>query len=494
MSTSPALLDNPTEEIAQQTTTPLPKSAPPKKRVKARHYPQTDAGNAELFADLNWSYLRYDHRRKKWLRWSGHTWVLDTDKFVFRRAKDAARHRLKTSASIEDDKDRRYEAAWAFDSEQTRSITACLAQATATEALADTGEGWNSDPYLFAVKNGVVDLRTGRLRAGKQTDRITMKSPVEFDSSALCPRWEQFLREVFKGDAELIQYVQYAVGYCLSGDTSEQCLFLAHGDGSNGKTTFLNILGQIIGEYSHNLPFSSFEIKNRSVIPNDVAAIVGKRFVTSVETGEAQRLNEARIKALTGGDPISARYLNAEFFTFRPVAKFWLAFNHKPQVRDDSFGFWRRIHFLPFTQTFDGASKDRQLEQKLRAEAPGILNWAIRGCLGWQKHGLHMPATMKQATQRYQEESDILAEFFEDRCVIEAGAWDSTADIFAAYSGWAKERVEKYPLERGAFAGRLAKLPGLLPKKFGKDGTRGWSGIRLKTAASTGTGCPPSGS
>jgi putative DNA primase/helicase len=478
MSTSPTLLDNPTEEIAQQTATPLPTSAPSEKRIKPRLYPRTDAGNAELFADLNSSSLRYDHRRKKWLRWRGHTWIPDADKFVFRRAKDSARERLKSSAAIEDDAKRRCEALWAFASEQTRSITACLTQAAATEPLADTGEGWDSDPYLFAVKNGIVELRTGKVRAGKQNDRITITSSVTYDSLAVCPRWEQFLHEVFNGDAELVQYVQRAVGYCLTGATSEQCLFLAHGDGSNGKTTFLNTLGLIVGEYSHNLPFSSFELKNRSSIPNDVAAIVGKRFVTSVETGEGQRLNEARIKALTGGDPMSARFLNAEFFTFRPVAKFWLAFNHKPQVRDDSFGFWRRIHFLPFTQTFDGASKDPQLEQKLRAEASGILNWAIRGCLDWQRVGLRMPASIKQATQRYQEESDILAEFFEDRCVFEPGAWVPTANLFSAYMTWARDRGEKYPLQRGSFCARLSKVPGLTSTRNGKNRTRGWDGIR----------------
>jgi hypothetical protein len=138
-----------------------------------------------------------------------------------------------------------------------------------------------------------------------------MRSPVAFDPSATCPRWDKFLREVFDHDEDLVAYIQLAVGYCLTGDTSEQCLFLAHGDGSNGKSTFLNAIGYILGDYSHNLPFSSFEIKSRSNIPNDVASLVGKRFVTSVETGEAQRLNESRVKALTGGDPITARFLHA---------------------------------------------------------------------------------------------------------------------------------------------------------------------------------------
>jgi putative DNA primase/helicase len=182
---------------------------------------------------------------------------------------------------------------------------------------------------------------------------------------------------------------------------------------------------------------------------------------------------------------MSARFLNAEFFTFRPVAKFWLAFNHKPQVRDDSFGFWRRIHFLPFTQTFDGNSKDPQLEQKLRAEASGILNWAIRGCLDWQRIGLRMPDSIKQATQRYQEESDILAEFFEDRCVIEPGAWTPTANLFSAYVTWARDRGEKYPLQRGTFCARLSKVPGLTSTRNGKHRTRGWEGIRTNDFIAT---------
>jgi putative DNA primase/helicase len=480
MSTTPALLDNPAKS-ADTSELSLDAAVTQPIRSKAKLYPCTDAGNAELFAHLNSSVLRYDHRRKKWLRWAGHTWVIDQDKYVYRLAKDAARNRLQAASQIEGDDERRAAVRWALDSEQTRSITACLAQAAATADLADTGENWNSNPYLFAVKNGIVDLRTGQLRAGRQSDRITLKSAVEFNAAASCTRWKQFLAEVFGGDEELIGYVQRAVGYCLTGDTSEQILFLAHGDGSNGKTTLLNVLGHLTGDYSHNLPFSSFEIKSRTAIPNDVAAIVGKRFVTSVETGEAQRLNEARIKALTGGDPISARYLNAEFFTFRPVAKFWLAFNHKPQVRDDSFGFWRRIHYLPFTQTFDGASKDPHLEQKLLAEISGILNWAIAGCLKWQEEGLQMPASMKAATKQYQDESDVLVEFYEDCCVLEPGAWESTQNLFNSYSVWTKEHAEKHPFERSAFTTRLSKVPGLSPKKAGKDGTRGWEGIRLKS-------------
>ena len=473
----PAVVDR-TEQLESQQVSVTP---PAHAKTKRKSYPQTDAGNAELFAELNSLSLRYDHRRKKWLCWGGHTWSLDSNGLIIRRARDAARRRLQDAESIEDTEKHRKEVAWALESEQTYAVKACLAQAIANESLADSGEGWDSDPFLIAVLNGVVDLRTGKLRPGNPRDRITMRSPVAFDPSATCPRWGRFLREVFNHDEDLVAYIQLAVGYCLTGDTSEQCLFLAHGDGSNGKSTFLNAIGYLLGDYSHNLPFSSFEIKSRSSIPNDVAGLVGKRFVTSVETGEAQRLNESRVKALTGGDPITARFLHGEFFTFHPAAKFWLAFNHKPQVRDDSFGFWRRIHFIPFNQTFEGASKDRQLEHKLRNEAPGILNWAIQGCLDWRTKGLHIPEAVTRATKEYQEESNILVEFFDDCCLLEPEAWASSSDLFRAYFDWAKKRGEKFPIERTAFGSRLAKIEGLHAKKSGKEGTRGWAGIRVKT-------------
>jgi putative DNA primase/helicase len=454
-------------------------------------YPQTDAGNADLFADLNTHVLRYDHRRKKWLHWNGHRWIIDADRYVFRRAKAAARQRLKTAASIENEGDRRKECSWAFTSEQTYAIKACLEQAIATEKLSDTGEGWDADPFLLAVRNGVVDLRTGELRPGTPADRITMSCPVVYDPSATCPRWEQFIREIFDNDAQLISYIQRAVGYSLTADVSEQCIFLAYGEGANGKSTFLKTISRVLGDHACNLAFSAFEIKGRSSIPNDIAVVAGKRLVTSVETNEATRLNEGRIKALTGGDPVTARFLYGEFFTFQPVAKFWLAFNHKPRVVDDSHGFWRRIHLIPFIHIFSGPEKDKQLDHKLFAEAPGVLNWAIRGCLDWQKDGLVVPPIVEAATNEYREESNSVAAFLDDRCCIDSGGWASSGDLFAAYCKWADEQDEEYPLDRRAFGIRISKVEGVVSKKLGKERTRGWSGIKLKGTEAVAFLCPP---
>jgi putative DNA primase/helicase len=340
---------------------------PPRPAPVFPHFPWTDAGNAELFAKLYGEDVRFDHARGKWLYWNGTIWVDDIDGQVWRLAKKAARVRLKHVAAVDfGSEELTGEYRWARSSEHTSKIKAALEQVRVTKPISDSGLDWNSDPYLFAVKNGVIELRTGRLRPGLPADRITLQSPVDYDPSAKCPRWERFLDEVFVSDKGLISFMQRAIGYCLTGDTSEQCLFLNHGTGANGKSTLFNTVANILGAYGMTLPFSSFESQKHSgAATNDIAALPGRRFVTCAEINESQELNEARIKRLTGCEDLSARLLFKEFFNFRPVAKFWLAFNHKPVIRDDTHGFWRRIHFIPFTVCFDGSTKDKHLERAL---------------------------------------------------------------------------------------------------------------------------------
>jgi putative DNA primase/helicase len=340
-----------------------------------RRFARTDAGNAELFASQYADRLRYDHRRGRWLIWSGHRWVDDADAEVVRLAIVAARHRGLSAVSLTDFEERKAETRFAIASENGARIEAMLKIAKAQPSLADKGDQWDAGPWLLGVANGLVDLRTGELRPGDRDDRITMHTDIEFDAGATAPRWEQFLREVFNDDAEMIAFIQQAIGYSLTGDTREQCMFLCHGTGANGKSVFLAILKRLAGRYAFNAPFSSFERQHQSSIPNDLAALVGRRLVTSSETNEGTRLNEARMKALTGCDPITARFLHAEFFTFTPVAKYWLAVNHKPVVGDDSVGFWRRVRLIPFTRQFRGAAADKTLQGALEAELPGILAW-----------------------------------------------------------------------------------------------------------------------
>ncbi|MCH7728973.1 MAG: hypothetical protein IH991_21190, partial [Planctomycetes bacterium] len=331
---------------------------------------RSDMGNAHLFATMHGSDVRFDHGRSRWLVWTGHSWAADRDGRLVRMAEEVAQKRFADAWNIRDKEEARKAAKFAIGSENRNRVMAMLELSKSQPPIADSGENWDANPTLLGVSNGVVDLRTGQLRDGCRDDRISMRTGISFDSEASCNRWLAFLDEVFDGNLELIDYISRAVGYSITGHVGEQCLFMLYGVGSNGKSTFQNAIRQMMGNYGYNMPFTTLEMNRRSSVPNDLAALVDRRLVTSSETNEAVRLNEGRVKALCGGDPITARFLNREFFTFHPVAKFWLGVNHKPRVTDDSHGFWRRVRLIPFTRQFP---LDKTLESQLNAEAPGIL-------------------------------------------------------------------------------------------------------------------------
>ena len=406
--------------------------------ASAGGFARSDAGNGEYFARLYGDRLRFDHRRGRWLVWAGHWWRDDDTRAVRRLAKEAARGRYGQATAIGSLQDRTAEAKFAIASENRQRLDAMLLQGQSEPPVADAGDRWDADPWLLGADNGVVDLRTGALRAGSPDDRITLHTSISFTPEAACPRWERFLDEVFASDEELIAYIARAVGYSLTGDTSEQCLFTCYGTGSNGKSVLLNIVRSIAGTYAANTPFSTFELRSRSGIPNDLAALAGRRLVTASETGEDTRLNEGRLKAITGGDPITARFLHGEFFTYQPVAKFWLAVNHKPRVNDDSYGFWRRVRLIPFVRQF-GTDADPHLLEKLTAELPGILAWAVRGALAWQDRGLQPPAAVTAATETYRAESDPLADFIERDLIEGDGFVVNATAAYRAYKSWAAD-------------------------------------------------------
>jgi putative DNA primase/helicase len=355
-------------------------------------------------------------------------------------AKGAARRRYVLAAKVEDTAKRGKIAKWAIQSESKVKIDAALAMARCETPISDDGRDWDNRPMLLVVGNGVVDLTTGIRRDGVPDDRMVLYTPVQFDPEARPHRFEQFISEIFQGDLDLIDFVQRALGYSLTGQTIEQVLFILYGTGANGKSVFLSIIRAALGEYGYNMPFSTVELKARATIPNDVAALVDKRFVTASETNESARFNEARIKALTGCDPITARFMHSEFFTFRPVAKFWLSVNHKPQVSDDSYGFWRRVRLIPFTQQFKDDQADPNLEVKLREELPGILAWLVRGCLEWQRRGLKPPAVVLNATETYREESDPLGQFIAERCHLDGASTAPARELYRGYRSWAEEQ------------------------------------------------------
>jgi putative DNA primase/helicase len=438
----------------------------------------SDTGNAELFASLYGDTLRFDHLRGRRLLFRGHRWDEDRDGKWMRLGIEAARHRYMMVPDAPDDQKKRI-SRHALQSESRNSISAMLKIAEALPPIADNGENWDADPWLLGAPNGVVDLQIGTLREGRPEDRITLSTGRPFDLEACCPRWYTFLDEIFEGDISLIDFIWRAVGYTLTGFTLEQVIFICYGMGANGKTVFLNVLRRVLGDYAYNTPFSTFELHQRASIPSDLAALAGKRLVTASETGEASRLNEQRVKALSGGDPITARAMYHDFFTYTPAMKIWLLVNHKPRVADDTFGFWRRVRLIPFTRQFT-TDADRHLEEKLMAEAEGILTWAVLGCFEWQARGLEPPDTVRAATDEYRLDADLLGEFISTCCVLGAEYDASAGILYQTYRKWAEQAgmKEREQLSSTSFGRRMGT-------KFRKE-RRGTGNVYLGVGVKSG--------
>jgi putative DNA primase/helicase len=446
-------------------------------------FPHTDAGNAEMFAAYWEDDVRFDHKQQRWLIWNRtkRRWKQDMQGRVRLLMKETARQRARIAVALrstESNKDwKKQEFKWALNSEDRYRIDAALELAKSEPPISDTGDAWDSDEWLFGVANGIVDLRTGKLRAATQANRITKFSPVAFDAVGKCPRFEQFLSEIFGCNRGLIRYVQKAVGYSLTGSTREQCLFASYGAGANGKTTLYEIILYLMGDYGVDLPFSALEAK-RNATAGDGVNLPGARFVKAVEIREDRRLDEARVKAWTGSDTISIRPLYRNSFSFEPTHKLWLGFNHKPRITDDSPAMWRRIRLIPFQHTFEGNQADKLLLEKLKAEAPGILNWAIEGCLVWQREGLETPVAVERATREYEQESDVVGPFLGDCCVISPATCVPSSELWNAYLKWAKMHGER-ELSRNAFADHLKKR-GFTSGEEGHDKRWVWSGLALR--------------
>jgi putative DNA primase/helicase len=416
----------------------------------------SDTGNAEALVLLHGNTIRWDHRRGRWLIWSAHRWAPDTDGRIYRLMIETVRDRLTKAINLPDTSGKREDAIkWCLSSESRNKLESATQVAKALHPISDSGENWDKSPWLLGCGNGVLDLRTGDLRQGYPEDRITMATGITYDPRADCPRWMKFMDEVFNNNAETIAFIQRAVGYSLTGDTREQCLFLCWGGGANGKSTFLGTLRKALGDYAKNTPFSTFELNKQNLATNDLASLYGSRLVTASETSESSRLNEARVKALTGGDPITARFLFSEYYTYTPGYKVFLAMNHLPTIRGTDDGIWRRIRLIPFEVSCKGR-EDKTLEAQLENELPGILTWAMLGCLYWQQDGLGYPASVRMATENYRAVSDELAQFIEDETVRHPNAKCVAGALYQSYTEWAAKNNES-PMTSTQFGRRMVE-------------------------------------
>ncbi|MDG5787797.1 phage/plasmid primase, P4 family [Evansella sp. AB-P1] len=458
-----------------------PSSRQTEKVAENKNFNLTEIGNAERLVHYHQNKLKYCIEFDEWLIWNGKVWENDKKKQIERIATKTFRQIYKEASTIQDEETRRKLVKWAQSSEKSSILLNSIDRAKAMLPVLQTD--LNKDNFKFNCRNGVIDLKTGQLLPHDKDLLITNYSNVEYDPAAECPTWINFIESVMKDEKgivkqELIEFLQKAIGYTLTGDTREQVLFFLWGSGRNGKSTFINTVKDMLGDYGKQTNADTFTSKtHEGGINNDIARLNDARFVSAVESEEGQRLSESLIKQLTGGEPITARFLRKEFFEFLPQFKIFFTTNHKPIVKGNDEGIWRRIKLIPFTVTIPKEDIDTELPEKLKEELPGILNWAVQGCLKWLQDGLGEPNEVKQATQGYKDEMDILGQFLLDYCVIRPGARSSVKELYDLYKNWCKETGE-YELSQRKFNRRLEEK-GFIKKRSGKAGNTEFHGIGI---------------
>jgi putative DNA primase/helicase len=451
----------------------------------SRGYNLTDLGNSERFVAQHGENVRYCYAWQKWLVWAGARWERDDAGQVHRLAKEAVRGIYQEAALSEDEDRRKALAKHATRSEAADKIKAMLE--LARSEIPVSPDELDADPWLLNCKNGTTDLRTGELREHRREDLITKIAPVEYDPNAAAPAWAATLERVLPSEA-VREFFKKLCGYAISGDTSEHILPVLYGTGANGKSTVLNALLEAAGEYGMQAA-PDLLVAKRGGHPTEVADLFGMRVVASIEVEDGRRLAEALVKSLTGGDKVRARRMRQDFWEFGPTHTAFLCTNHKPEIRGTDTAIWRRIRMIPFTETIPPAEQDKKLPAKLRSELPGILTWAVEGCLEWQRAGLKAPDEVRKATGAYRSEMDVIGAFLRDECEIdESGAEGYRAtlkDVYGRYEEWCAEGGEK-PETRRKFNARLTERGQFRDRRSGPGGLREWHGLKLLTKQNAG--------
>ena len=365
---------------------------------------------------------------------------------------------------------------YAIQSESMRRREASVRAAQHIPFLNATVDDLDKNPWLLNVENGAINLKTGELLPHCREDMITKLAKVRYDKDADCPMWKQFVREIMDYKPDLVSFLQTAAGWAVSGDTSEQSMFILYGTGANGKSTFLNVIQNILGDYAMSTWPETFMKRNNDTATNDIARLRGSRFVTTTETEQGRRLSEHLIKQVTGNDALTARFLYGEYFNFVPTFKIFMASNHKPMIKGTDHGIWRRIKLIPFTTRITDDKRDPYLDQKLLSEKSGILNWLIEGALRWKSEGLKVPAVITYATDEYRGEMDVIGNFIKERCVHKPGAMIRAKELFQVYQEWCDENNEMATSMR-MFGLRMKEL-GMVQKRTSE--ARFWQDLAIQ--------------
>lgn len=426
---------------------------------KDKRYSYDDTGNAERMKDLFGENIRFNYTSNTWMYYDGKRWRNDdtgrmkilTDKVV----DNMKNEKLFVEDGIDQEDMEKFRYRHWKDSRNHNKKVNMMKECE--HLLPVTNETFDNDFNLFNVQNGFVNLKAGKLNDHERTNYFTKISNVEYTDKADCPKWDEFLDDIFLGNQELVRFIQRAVGYSLSGYTSEQVLFVLYGNGRNGKSVFLDILNEVFGNYSTNIqPQAIMASKNNSDASPEIAKLDGARLVTTTEPNEGERFDEGLLKQLTGGDRVSARKLYENEFEFTPQFKLWMATNHKPYVRGRDEGIWRRFIIIPFDKQIPLHEVDRDLTKKLKRELPAIMRWCVDGFLEWQRIGLSEPKIIKEQRDEYRVEMDSIAMFIEECCDVNPLQKIKASELFNAYDQWAKEN-HQHIMSSTKFGREMAK-------------------------------------
>ena len=447
-------------------------------RVSGKMYRFDDTGNAERLHDAFGDNMRYSYVEKKWLYYHEGKWFYDN--IGYHRVLADAATELQEKERTMYDEDDDMKKAFERHLKKSRSFSGKTNMLREAEHYAPIlPQNMDRNRNVIGVRNGIVDLKTGQLLPHDREAYITKQTTVAYNPDAPAPvQWLKFLNDIFDADPYMLDYIQKCVGYSLTGSTAEQCAFFLLGTGRNGKSTFLEIVRGILGDYATNIQPQTIMInpKSGNAPTSDIARLKGARLVTSVEPNEGMRLDEGLLKQLTGDDVVTARKMFSEEFEFKPEFKLWMATNHKPTIRGTDTGIWRRIHLIPFNVQIPLDKVDRKLKYKLVKEAESILKWAVDGCLRWQADGLTMPKKVLDAVQEYRHEMDVISAFL-DACCMQGEGEVKASQLYAVYARWASENNE-YKMSSTKFGTELMRKD-FVGRKMGRDGCRYYTGVAL---------------
>jgi putative DNA primase/helicase len=418
----------------------------------------TDSTNATKLSKEHGRNIRYLPAWKKWLVWNGTHWETDEGgALIHEKGLQTVRNIYDDLLKTSDYRERNDIENFAKISESIRRREAMIKTAQYITELNIKADNLDRNHWLLNVKNGTIDVLTGEFREHRQEEMITKCANVEYDPTADCPLWKQFIREIMNYKTDLITFLQTAAGWAMTGDISEQIMFILYGTGANGKSTFLNTIMYLLGGYSIATSTETFMKKSGDNYSNDVARLRGTRFVTTTEVEQGRRLSEPLIKKITGNDQMTARFLYGEFFNFIPTFKIFMATNHKPVIKGTDYGIWRRIKLIPFTTRIPEERQDKFLELKLREEASGILNWLLEGIANWKQEKLKTPKAVLFATDEYRGEMDIIGNFIKEKCDQREEMIITIKKLYKAYSDWCEENNE-HPVSERFFTLRLKEM------------------------------------